>query len=285
MPDTQRPMRIECDASDYAWGAILSTQMDDGLWHPTAYLSKSMTDAERNYDIHDKELRAIIGSLEAWRHYLEGCKYTIDIWTDHKNLEYFQKAQKLSRRQARWAQFLTRFDFTLTHKPGKHNKADELSRRRDHKQGIENDNADQVVLPGKLFSNRVVTSDKALFPNNIFRRGYGHSEDPEIAKKIRATTAVIEERTSLHEDIQKAYQEESNIAEVIRQAKDNGPRSIKKGIQDWNFEDGLLLYRGRIYVPKQQWLRKEVVKSCHDPKAMGHPGQYQTIEIVQRNYW
>jgi hypothetical protein len=42
MPDTQRPMRIECDASDYAWGAILSTQMDNGLWHPTAYLSKSM---------------------------------------------------------------------------------------------------------------------------------------------------------------------------------------------------------------------------------------------------
>ena len=137
MPDTRKPFRVECDASDFAWGAVLSQLEEDQLYHPVAYLSKSLNKAERNYQIHDKELRSIIGALDSWRHYLEGCYNQIEIWTDHKNLEYFQKAQKLNRRQARWAEFLSRFDFTLLHKPGKTNKVDGLSRRIDHKKGVE----------------------------------------------------------------------------------------------------------------------------------------------------
>jgi hypothetical protein len=72
-------MRIECNASDFAYGAILSQLMEDNLWHPVAYISKSFNPTERNYNVHDKELYAIIHTLEAWRHYLEGCKYQIEI--------------------------------------------------------------------------------------------------------------------------------------------------------------------------------------------------------------
>jgi membrane-bound lytic murein transglycosylase B len=89
-------MKVECNTSDYAYGAILSQKEDDGLWHPVAYLSKALTDVERNYDVHDKELLAVIGALTAWYKYLEGHKHNVKIYTDHQNLEYLKKSQKLS---------------------------------------------------------------------------------------------------------------------------------------------------------------------------------------------
>ena len=73
----------------------------DGLWRPVAFFSKSLNETERNYEIHDKEILAIIRELEAWKHLLEEAQYKFEIWTDHKNLEYFIKVQKLNRRQAR----------------------------------------------------------------------------------------------------------------------------------------------------------------------------------------
>ena len=100
-PDIDKKMRMEVDALDYATGGVLSMECRDGLWRPVAFLSKSLNETERNYEIHDKEMLAIIRGLEAWRHLLEGAQYKFEIWTDHKNLEYFMKAQKLNRRQAR----------------------------------------------------------------------------------------------------------------------------------------------------------------------------------------
>ena len=94
-----------------------------------AFLSKSLNETERNYEIYDKEMLAIIRGLENWRHLLEGTRFKFEIWIDHKNLEYFMKAQKLNRRQVRWALYLSRFDFTLKHVTGtKMGKADGLSR-------------------------------------------------------------------------------------------------------------------------------------------------------------
>ena len=98
-------------------------------WRPVALLSKSLNEIERNYEIYNKEILAVIRELENWRHSLEGAKFKFKIQTDHKNLEYFIKVQKLNRRQAKWALYLLRFDFTLKHVPGtKIEKADRLSR-------------------------------------------------------------------------------------------------------------------------------------------------------------
>jgi len=97
-PDIDKKMRIEVDVSDYAMGGVLSIECEDRLWRPVAFLSKSLNETERNYEIHDKEMLAIIGGLEAWRHLLEGAQIKFEIWTDYKNLEYFMKAQKLNRR-------------------------------------------------------------------------------------------------------------------------------------------------------------------------------------------
>ena len=78
---------------------------------------------------------------------MEGATVKFEIWTDHKNLEYFMKAQKLNQRQARWALYLLRFDFTLKYVPGsKMGKADSLSRRPDWKVGVERDNEDKMLI-------------------------------------------------------------------------------------------------------------------------------------------
>jgi hypothetical protein len=70
--DPDKPSQLETDASGYAYGAVLSQKGNDGRYHPNAFMSKSMTPAERKYDIYDKEMLAIIKALQYWRHYLEG---------------------------------------------------------------------------------------------------------------------------------------------------------------------------------------------------------------------
>ena len=132
IPDLDKEMRVEVDASYFMIGGVLSMKCKDEKWRPVAYISKLLNEAERNYKIHNKEMLAIIRCLEAWRHFLERAKDQFKIWTDHKNLEYFMKAQKLNRRQARWSLYLSRFDFILKHIAGKSmRRVDSLSRRVD----------------------------------------------------------------------------------------------------------------------------------------------------------
>ena len=99
--DLDKEFRIETDALNYATGGVLSIKCSNNLWRLVAFISKSLSDTERNYKIHDKEMLAIVRCLEVWRHFLEGMVVKFEIWTDHKNLEYFMKAQKLNRQQAR----------------------------------------------------------------------------------------------------------------------------------------------------------------------------------------
>ncbi|SJL17957.1 uncharacterized protein ARMOST_21528 [Armillaria ostoyae] len=96
-------------------------------------MSKALTVTERNYEIYDKELLAIMLALSDWRHYLMGALEDVEIWTDHQNLQYFWKPQKLNHRQACWVTELAEYHFILKRKPG------------------ENDNGDIVVLSPEHF--------------------------------------------------------------------------------------------------------------------------------------
>ena len=87
---------MEVDVPDYATGGVLSIKYKDGKWRPVTFLSKFLNKTERNYEIHDKEMLAVIKELENWKHLLEGTKYKFKVWTDYKNLEYFMKVQKLN---------------------------------------------------------------------------------------------------------------------------------------------------------------------------------------------
>ena len=100
MPDHSKPFQIESDTSKYATGAVLSQLDLNSDRHPVAFYSKTFSPAEQNYDIHDRELLAIIRALEAWRHYIQGSGHTTVILSDHQNLTAHKEAKKLNRQQA-----------------------------------------------------------------------------------------------------------------------------------------------------------------------------------------
>ena len=136
-----KKMRVEVDILDYTIGEVLFMECEDERQRPVAFLSKSLNETEKNYKIHNKKILAVIRKLESWRHLLEDTKFKFKVQTDHKNLEYFMKVQKLNRRQAYWTFYLSRFNFTLKYVPGtKMRKTDGLSKRLDQKIETENDN-------------------------------------------------------------------------------------------------------------------------------------------------
>jgi hypothetical protein len=148
VPDAQ--MILETDTSNYALGTILSVYTADGEIHPVTFHSHSFNPAELNYNTHDKELLAIFESFKHWQHYMEGSGTPIDVVTNHKNLEYFSTTKLLTRRQARWSEFLSQFNFTIRFCPGKLGaKPDALTRHWDiYRKGGNNDFA--MVNPTNL---------------------------------------------------------------------------------------------------------------------------------------
>src|SRR6266540_7530072 len=99
-------------------------------------MSKSLSSVKCNYEIHNKEMLAIIQALQEWRHFIEGAKHQFKIWMDHKNLEYFMAAKQLNRRQAQWSLYLSQFNFLLHHRPGKYmGKPETHYKRTEHGNG------------------------------------------------------------------------------------------------------------------------------------------------------
>jgi len=95
LPKRKGKFRIETDASEYAIGGVLS-QEQEGKWKLIAFLSRTMQLAERNYEIYDKELLAIVEALTKWRQYLLDITEQFEIWIDHENLKYFREPHKLN---------------------------------------------------------------------------------------------------------------------------------------------------------------------------------------------
>jgi hypothetical protein len=159
-PQMDKQFELEVDASGYAIGAVLMQRQEDGKRHPVGFYSATLNDAERNYDIYDLELLAVVKSLENWRTYLAGSPHKVVVFTDHMNLQYWQDPHKISRRVARQVLRLAEYDIELRHIPGKTNgRADALSRLPNYNQGGD-DNEDVTVLPDHLFVRLSLTEDE-----------------------------------------------------------------------------------------------------------------------------
>jgi len=251
MPDHSRPFQIETDASKYATGAILTQLDSNGERHPVAFISKTLSAAERNYDTHDRELLAIVRALEEWRHYIQGSSHTTTVYSDHQNLTYFKNPQNLNRRQARWSLYISEFDLKLVHIPGTKNVlADALSRRPDLCPE-DDDNKDVVLLPDHLFVNLI---DQGL------QKQISESDDMDY-----------------------------DAAAAIKGLLERGPKEIRHDLDDWKIEDyegrNILFYKGKNYIPKNDELRRGILQRYHDHGTAGHPGELQTFNAVREYYW
>jgi len=183
---------------------------------------------------------AIIRGLENWRYLLEGAHFKFEIWTDHKNLEYFMKAQKLNRRQARWALYLSRFDFTLKHVLGtKMGKADRLSRRLDWKVGVENNNDNQIFI----------------------KNNWIHSLEEVVIEGPKA---------EIVEKIKKARNKDEEVVRIVEEMKKMRVKELRG--EEWKIEEELMLKEGKIYVPKDVELRSKIIWLHHDVPVAGYRG-------------
>lgn len=261
---------VETDASDYAIAAIISIENQENELHPIAFHSRTLSPTELNYDTHDKELLAIFEAFKVWRHYLEGSPHVIDVVTDHKNLEYFSTTKMLTRRQARWSEYLSSFNLLIRFRPGKLGaKPDALTRRPD------------------VYPKRGDRDYAGSNPHN-FRPVFGSEQ---LATSLRATflaepvlrAATLIDLEALRTDILEGLKVDAVAQEHISKIQE-GSDTPKWSIS----ESGFLLFEDRIYVPDytpaRGNLRLRLLQERHDHPTAGHFGQTKTIELIRREY-
>ncbi|CAB0037070.1 unnamed protein product [Trichogramma brassicae] len=133
-PDFARPFILQCDASAFAIGGVLSQVFNDGE-HPIVYVSRVLTSAERNYMTSEKECLALLWTIRKLRPYLEGYKFIA--MTDHSRLQYLRNLKDLTGRLARWALEMQQWEFEIVHLRGKvHELPDALSRAYETNEGV-----------------------------------------------------------------------------------------------------------------------------------------------------
>lgn len=250
-PDLEKPYILETDASKFAYGAILSQKQEDGKLQPIGFMSRKMSQAEEGYEVHDRELLAIIRALEQWEHFLKEAKHPITILTDHANLRYFNTKRLLKDRQARWMEFLTLFDYELRYRPGRQSSApDLLSRRIDHLPEDGEDTKESVLLPDHVFQDK---------PRN---------DSHQIA--------AVQTNDMTHE----IYLEQAKDPLILKFNMTTETQEIPVG---WSKTDDLWLYRGKIYIPAT--LRQTIFRILHNDPSAAHPGRDATLFSIRQHYY
>ena len=160
-----------------------------------------MVAAERNYEIYDKELLAIVASFKQWRHFLQGGQHPVTVLSDHNNLKYFSTTQNLTRRQARWSLYLADFDFVIHHHPGTLNsKADALCRRSDLKPLAEPFNRRQILKFAQVNCAAIFASINNLSLDPIYRRIRDATTNELITQYRDKTDFAIDDGFILYKD-------------------------------------------------------------------------------------
>ncbi|GAA5971619.1 hypothetical protein JCM3765_001266 [Sporobolomyces pararoseus] len=251
--DPSLPLELETDASDFALGAVLSQRQSDNKLYPIAFLSRNSTPPELNYEVHDKELLAIVEACKAWRPYLSHTRSPTTIFSDHFNLKYFFSSKTLNRRQARWQEALSELNFTLVHRPGKQQgKTDALSRRSDYQEGTRASDSEPVTFfpPSKISSSANFVEPFPPLTSEILRL---QDTDPEL--------------TQVLQDLR------------LKENLNNHSPLWKLGT------DQILRWNDKIYIPNDNALRIQILQSVHDDPSAGHPGIEKTFERFRRNFY
>ena len=307
IPDPALPYEVTTDSSAFGLGAVLQQDQGNGL-QPCAFLSHKLSDAERKYPVHEQELLGIIHALKTWRCYLEGAQFKVN--SDHSSLMELATQPKLSRRQARWVEFLQSYDCQVNYVPGEQNMADALSRRVDlqHVAVGSTDPARQSTVHGtacahcaKLGVTPLVGSAGSALPvgapgtsrargeklrsSGDTTAGFARlAQTGVVPGTSRARGAKLESSGAaqrvdlLHISV---LEEDSSFANLVRQAvqADAYPSRDRRLTQ----REDLFYFGNRLYVPPT--LRQHVVEELHSSAYGGHFGADRTVDAVTRRFF
>ena len=288
--DPEAPTTVEADSSGYVIGAVLSQQQSDGLWRPVAYSSKKLSPAESNWPIHDKEMWAVISAIRQWNAELQPTEFTV--YTDHKNLEYFRKKQRLNERQLRWSTELAQYHCSLVHRAGaKQVLSDALSRRdQDLPKDWDDDRLktrEKQVLLGN--DGRLTINAKAAWVTNADWDKDGELlETTILATQDRPASPFGNEHLSkLWEEALMANKRYWVMRDLVRSGARNFPTAwgLPISISECKIDEKQrLCWRDRIWIPAYEKLRTAILQKMHDSPLGGHPGREALRDLVSREY-
>jgi hypothetical protein len=268
-----RQTHAEVDASGGAISGILSQLVTNeaGIpqWRPVDFYSRKLIQAEYNYDTHDQELLAIVKSLEHWRHYLESEKF--EVLTDHHNLKWFMETKVLNHRQVRAYLALSKYNFTIVHRPGATNPADGPSRRPDYmaeaqKPTQKYNQAFVIPMQELLYKG---SKEGAVLVNAVMTRaGKGTKDVANMAKALREYH--IEEKSLTPEDEPDVDTDDSSDESDTGQGH-TGPEQPKTP-------------QSRRITPNTPEEKARALEECHYDPMAGHFGARKTQEKLSRRY-
>jgi hypothetical protein len=255
LPDFTKPFQVRVDASISGTGGVL---MQEG--RPIAYTSSKFSPAERNYTTFDQEMLALVHACAKWRCYLHGRPF--QLVTDHKPLLHLPKKEDLTRRQVRAITFLSDFEYTIIHEPGKGNVADPLSRHPSL----------AVVTRNQARQQAAGTSNAPAPPPAPVRAPQPAPALPSLPPSTQTMLPPPPAHpTSIRQQILRTYATDPSLSGMLH--------NLDKG------DDGYYYSNGKVYVPNDSQLRQLIMHECHDATYAGHVGVQKTLERVSRWYW
>ncbi|KAJ9524377.1 hypothetical protein QJQ45_008576 [Haematococcus lacustris] len=290
LPDHTKPFQVYCDASLQGLGAVL---MQDG--YPLAYLSRKLSPAEINYTTGEQEFLSLVTACKEWRCYLEGVPFTL--FTDHQPLVALPTQKVLSRRQARWMEFMSRFSYSLVHIAGTVNPADPLSRivhdspesvsvcavttRRQAKLSLEGGGAREAGLRAAAPAAISAKSPLAL---SQFEKDTTCVE--AMLDPIGSETPVTQDETAQYPAAPAAPM---GLSDQLTLGYQQDPAFTAGADHSGMYQDtdGLWRISGKdlVVVPNVPELREHILHEMHDAAYAGHVGMTKTLERVTRVFW
>ena len=299
-PDQKKPFEVEVDTSNYACGTILTQCNNKNVLHPVVFFSKTMNEAQCNYDVYNQELLALIEMFRHWRHYLHQAVHKVKVHTDHANLLFWKNPGDHNRRVVQWHAELMEYDFKLVHILGKKNgRADTLSRCPDYDQG-DNDNKNITVLPLKFFSKVYakyvgMSEERTPAPAEYGRVMGSEHFDPNNLKEAEDYRMMRGEFANNNQQLDQLienqhwgkYQRVQNMIEEDQQTNQESQERIRR----WTNTHQLIKLVSiwwkdeQIIVAGDNNLKMGVIHFLHDTLSAGHPGIENTYELAKCDVW